>query len=115
MRGAAPQASPPRGTQAPGGPPCAGPHRGGEKAANDWGLYDVIGNVFEWVWDWYGLYQGDAVDPLGPPNGVQRAMRGGSWYRDGRSCRSAYRAGAEPAAMAGEGGFRLVRTAIAGN
>ncbi len=54
------------------------------KRPNAWGLYDMLGNVAEWVWDWYAAYPTTAqVDPLGPKGGENRVYRGGSWrYND---------------------------------
>jgi formylglycine-generating enzyme required for sulfatase activity len=51
-------------------------HRGGEKLPNGWGLFDVCGNVMEWCWDWDGQPQADEADPVGPPNGDRRVVRG---------------------------------------
>jgi len=51
-----------------------------QKQANDWGLYDMVGNVYEWVSDWYGPYPADNQrDPSGPVDGRFRIARGGSW------------------------------------
>ena len=61
-------------------------------APNAWGLYDVHGNVEEWVLDWYGDYPtGTVVDPTGAESGERRVCRGGSWRDLAMCCRSAYR------------------------
>ena len=64
-------------------------HPVGEKAENAWGLHDMLGNVYEWVQDWYGLYQGRYVtDPRGPGSGSARVHRGGSWLGRADYCRA---------------------------
>jgi len=52
------------------------------KKPNRWSMYDMCGNVWEWVWDRYGPYPKDRVtiDPMGPEEGDMRLARGGSWY-----------------------------------
>lgn len=55
-------------------------HPVGSKAANPFGLYDMLGNVWEWCQDVYGSYSAAAqVDPTGPTEGARRVLRGGSW------------------------------------
>jgi formylglycine-generating enzyme required for sulfatase activity len=81
------------------------------KAANAWGLYDMHGNVWEWVQDWYGDYSTSAVtDPVGPSSGSDRVLRGGSWYYKSRGCRSADRGTLSPDIRYDILGLRLLRT-----
>jgi formylglycine-generating enzyme required for sulfatase activity len=83
----------------------------GNFQANDWGLHDMLGNVFEWCQDWYDpeVYQrGLMVDPTGAPNGIQRVVRGGSWFQLLEACRCAYRDGCDPLAVRADLGFRVV-------
>ena len=79
---------------------------------NAYGLYDVVGNVWEWVSDWYaadyyGL--GEHRDPRGPDSGNLRIVRGGSWVNDDLSMlRCGYRHAVPPDTYAYSIGFRIV-------
>jgi formylglycine-generating enzyme required for sulfatase activity len=71
----------------------------GRTHPNAFGLYDMHGNVWEWVQDRYGDYSPeDVTDPTGPAVGIDRVIRGGSWIGGARLGRSASRAGANPEA-----------------
>lgn len=55
------------------------PHPVGKKKPNGYGLYDIVGNVYEWCWDYYGTYNpNDLTDPVGPSEGTKYVLRGGS-------------------------------------
>jgi len=86
-------------------------HEVGQKRANGFGLYDVLGNVEEWVNDWYdgNYYQNSpSQDPSGPASGEYRVKRGGSWFDfNPRLVRVSARNYARPANRSGfTGGFR---------
>ncbi|MEM7231892.1 MAG: formylglycine-generating enzyme family protein [Planctomycetota bacterium] len=74
---------------------------------NAWGLYDMLGNVFEWCSDRSGVYSGPVSDPTGPGQGEYRVARGGSWISPAQYARSAYRDGYHPDSGLTFIGFRL--------
>ena len=86
-----------------------GTHPVALKRPNAWGLYDVVGNVWEWVWDLQAPYAGDAVDPTGPGVG-SGCTRGGSWSTLADRCRSAARGRADTRTIWNALGLRPART-----
>ena len=89
-------------------------HPVGQMQPNPWGLYDMHGNVWEWVQDWYGSYaSGTAVDPAGPSWGWDRVRRGGSWnwFNVLGLCSSGRRDSTPPGVRDSDLGFRLLRVA----
>jgi len=80
----------------------------GTKASNELGIYDMSGNVWEWVNDWWGDYtSGAKTNPTGPTTGSYRVSRGGSWYYDARNCRVSNRHSDYPGFRNHDIGFRL--------
>jgi formylglycine-generating enzyme required for sulfatase activity len=87
-------------------------HRVGELPSNPWGLYDMHGNVWEWLSDRYGLYTGGAAtDPQGAAIGAIRVLRGGAANQPTILCRSAARFRVGEQGRNPFIGFRLARTA----
>jgi formylglycine-generating enzyme required for sulfatase activity len=89
-------------------------HAVATKLPNAFGLYDTLGNVFEWCQDWLGSYSsGSVTNPVGPTIGSYRLLRGGSWLQSAATCRASYRNANTPNEI-NDGntgvGFRVART-----
>ena len=89
-----------------------GTHQVGEKLSNDWGLYDMHGNIWEWCEDdYHDNYTDSPVDEsvcVDSPRSTSRVLRGGSWGDTASSCRSARRYSRTPTDKHGRFGFRVV-------
>ena len=88
------------------------------KRPNAWGLYDMSGHVWEYVWDWYDEYwfelsniPGGVTDPTGPNSGIGRVKRGGGWFSRPQYVRVAEREYSPIGERDSYAGFRLARTA----
>ena len=81
------------------------------KLPNAYGLFDTLGNVWEWINDWYdpNYYKsGSAMNPMGPAEGQQRGLRGGAWIFDDKLLRASDRYGFQPDVRSDFFGFRCV-------
>ncbi len=88
------------------------PHVGGRKKGNEFGLYDMSGNISEMCWDWFGDYDGFSQrDPVGVATGTVRICRGGSWGSRPKYCRLSARSAGIPQSSSHYVGLRLVRKA----
>lgn len=77
---------------------------------NDFGLYDMHGNVAEWCWDYYDFYEeGEYTDPTGPTTGVERVFRGGGYIDGPNLCTVYKRYAASPKMFQYYLGFRIAR------
>jgi len=99
----------------------------GKKARNDLGIYDMSGNISEWVWDWFDSYKSSyyfndyfstkpvnpsapgSVNPTGPASGTERVRRGGAWSNAVGNVRSVVRNSQAPGDATWVNGFRVVR------
>ncbi len=82
-----------------------------ELKPNGWGMYDMLGNVYEWCWDRFGSYPMNEVpDARGAAEGGYRVIRGGSWGDVPDNCRASFRSADHPGDRDGDLGFRLARS-----
>lgn len=77
-------------------------HNVGSKQPNAWGLYDMLGNVWEWCWD---VYDAEVY-------GTYRVLRGGGWFDERWSCRASVRRRSHPTFQIDDVGFRIARSTV---
>ncbi len=83
----------------------------GSYPSNQWSLFEMHGNAWEWCNDWwYGSYSGNETNPDGPESGLKRVLRGGNWSGSAQACRSARRFSYAPNSPSATFGFRPVRS-----
>lgn len=88
-------------------------HAVAQKKPNELGLFDMTGNLWEWVWDSYdGNYYSHSplTNPRGPEGGAYRIMRGGAWYNYGNYAQVTTRQYHDPGFRQNSVGFRIART-----
>lgn len=96
--------------------PDRAPSEVGTKLPNQWGLYDMHGNLYEWCLDYYDSNYGitdlgsgtSVTDPKGPETGFYKVIRGGSWFTPANYLRSGYRNVSHPEGCSDSNGFRIV-------
>jgi len=84
----------------------------GSFPANGYGLHDLVGNVWQWCWDWEGAETPSGTDPRGPATGSYRVLRGGSWKHDAIRSRVSSGSSGHPSSFADFIGFRPVRSIV---
>lgn len=77
-------------------------HEVGGKRPNSWGLYDMLGNVWDWCWD---VYDAEVY-------GAYRVLRGGGWFDEHWSCRASARRRSHPTFQVDDVGFRVARSVV---
>jgi len=84
----------------------------GKKKANELGIFDMSGNVWEWCHNWHAntYTSGTQTDPIGPDSGYDRVLRGGSWGSNAEYCHVTSRRHLDPSSSGSGLGFRCVRT-----